>query len=564
MPSQVRGLVRRPRTLRNLGLAGVWLVIGGYGVLTSWVAPLTLRVAYDPSLQYMLTSLAWYRGTTYAYIDHPGTPVEVLGTILLLLSHPFIRHASELISFHLSQPQYFLSVAQTVVVGASLVVCALLARQSVAVTHWSLALAALAISGLYFGIHPLAFGSLAKWSHESFIFPAGTGSSLGLLALVRRPGPPAWRWVLVLGFGTGVLTSIQLYFAAWVLGTAVALSMAARLHGGSVGRALLHGAAVVGMAVLGFIVSTLPIRDRYGDLVAWVWTLTMHQGTYGTGPQGVATPDVLVANALAEFGQAPTLTGAVVGTAAVLMWRLIVVDGTSRRDSARWSASLGLTCQSLLIVLLAAKHPGVKYLLPLAATLPVLLAVALGQLRPTRCGAAVAAAVGVLGMAALAGSFWAAVAAHLSLAQVVTRGDEETARMLARAAANRGTTTPSAHVLWTYGTTSACYALWFGDETAGQPFNRDIGRLCPRDLALNVWTARVVAGDVNTPLADFPGWDLAVIPDGITRERPAALPRGALIASSVPSLGYDNLIFVLNTDPAAGTPPRRASACCGV
>jgi hypothetical protein len=550
--------------LRNLGLAGVWLVIGGYGVLTSWVAPLTVRVAYDPSMQYMLTSLAWYRGTPYTYIDHPGTPVEILGTILLLLSHPFIRHASELISFHLSQPQYFLSVAQTVVVGASLVVSVLLARQAVAVTHWSLALATVAISGLYFGIHPLAFGSLAKWSHESFIFPAGTGASLGLLALVRRPGLPSWRWVLALGFGTGVLTSIQLYFAAWVLGAAVALSIAARLHGGSVWRALLHGAAVIGMAVLGFIVSTLPIHDRYGDLVAWVWALTTHQGTYGTGPQGVATPDVLVTNALVEFGQAPTLIGAVVGTAAVLVWRLIVVDGTSHRTIAVWSAGLGLTCQSLLIVLLAAKHPGVKYLLPLAATLPVLLAVALGQLRPTRSTAAVAAAVGVLGMAALVGSFWAAVSAHLSLAEVVTRGDEETARMLVQAAANRSTPTPSAHVLWTYGTTSACYALWFGDETAGQPFNRDIGRLCPRDLALNVWTARVVASDVNTPVADFPGWDLAVIPAGITRERPAALPRGALIASSVPSLGYDNLIFVLNTDTGAGTPPRGASAGFGV
>jgi hypothetical protein len=58
------------------------------------------------------------------------------------------------------------------------------------VAHWTQALAAVAVVGLFFAIHPDGFQTLAIWSHNSFSFWAGTLLSLRLVLVVRRPKPP--------------------------------------------------------------------------------------------------------------------------------------------------------------------------------------------------------------------------------------------------------------------------------------------------------------------------------------------------------------------------------------
>src|SRR6266851_9387611 len=84
----------------------VCLCIAAFGLVTSWITPHSARIWYDPGLQYLLSSLSWFRGQGYVYIDHPGTPVEVLGTLLLALSYPFLHLANQgFVTHYLNHPQ---------------------------------------------------------------------------------------------------------------------------------------------------------------------------------------------------------------------------------------------------------------------------------------------------------------------------------------------------------------------------------------------------------------------------------------------------------------------------
>jgi hypothetical protein len=308
----------------------------------------------------MVSSLALLRGSGYHYIDHPGTPVEVLGTVLLAATYPFVMATNQdFITFHLSHPEVFMALAQTLLLVCTLLTCALLAMRALpSVVHWSQALSAVAVVGVFFAIHPDGFETLAVWSHNFFSFWAGTLLSLCLVLVVRRPKSPSLGNVVALGIAAGVLTSVQLYFGAWVIGTSVALGAAARLHGLPWRRSLMRGAAAVGAAGIGFVVATLPIRDHYLELVVWIHNLMSHQGIYGAGPEGFSTSELMGASFATLFAHDPLLFLAFGVIVALLVARMVLAALTHCYKPSLWAAGLGLLVQSLVILVLTLKHPG--------------------------------------------------------------------------------------------------------------------------------------------------------------------------------------------------------------
>src|ERR1700730_5855597 len=116
------------RVLRSVPAAFVCLCMAAFGAVTTWIAPHSARVWYDPSLIYLISSLSAFRGREIERRDHPGTPVEAFGTLLLGLTYPVVHAARDgFVNHYLTHPQHFLSVAQTLGVGASIIVALLLA-----------------------------------------------------------------------------------------------------------------------------------------------------------------------------------------------------------------------------------------------------------------------------------------------------------------------------------------------------------------------------------------------------------------------------------------------------
>src|SRR5271157_3901179 len=80
---------------------------------------------YDPEIQYFMNSLMAFKGQSYYYVDHPGTPLEIIGSFILALTYPFISgNLNHFILYHLKDPNFFLSLAHLFVTVAS-IVCAL-------------------------------------------------------------------------------------------------------------------------------------------------------------------------------------------------------------------------------------------------------------------------------------------------------------------------------------------------------------------------------------------------------------------------------------------------------
>jgi hypothetical protein len=543
MESADTRVVRR-QTVLNPGLiqsAGTALLVAGlaaYGLLVTVVAPISTRVFYDPAVQYMLASLAVFRGASYHYIDHPGTPVELLGTLGLALTYPFVSGAPEgFIAHHLAHPEQFMAMAQGFLAVTSIATCVFFIKSALVVRHWSQALAAVGLGGTFFGLHPDAFSTLAIWSHASFCFIGGTLLSSFVLLAVRQPHRTRWRAVLALGFACGVLTSIQLYFAAWVIGTAIALTLAARLSGLKTRYALRRGEATFAMAAFGFVVATLPIHDHYLEFASWIVSLSTHEGIYGDGPQGFSSPELLASNALDLVQQQPVLFAVTAAALALTLVRIVRPTTTGQAGITLRAVGAGLVIQTLVLIVLVAKHPGSKYLLPIAATLPVLLAVMLESTEPLAATSRrFAVAVGVVGLVFFGNGLRTAFDSHVDLANTLRRDDTSMEVWLDSMASKRGVNRDSLRILWTYGTTSQCYAIWYAEWSTDYLFQNDVARLCPRDGNLDIWQGSVSSSSGSVDVKNVSDWDVEVIPRNLLERYPRARLPGDVYETQLSSI----------------------------
>jgi hypothetical protein len=366
------------RSLRLFLFCLIILIPIGYWVYVSLIAPSPWFMRQDPEITYMMSSLTPFKGRSYTFVYHPGTPLEIVGSLLLALTYPFAQGQS-FVMFHLQNPALFLALARGFMAIIHIVCIALLLRHAIPIkTHLDVFVAG-AVTLSFYAMDMWAVTSTAYWTHNAFNFPFGTLILLGLLRMARRGQLTRPRNFWLIGFVAGVLTSIQLYFAAWVIGVAITVFAFQRLSGlrwrASV-LAVLH----VGMASLvGFLVATLPIIPYYGRFIDWLMMLIFNQGIYGTGAPGITSVESL-SNNLRLVMERPLfvlVTGLLLGGLAVTAVYTLLKRRSLRANAGLWAVACGLSVQLVVVWLLILKHTAIIYLLSVAAIVPILLAVLL-------------------------------------------------------------------------------------------------------------------------------------------------------------------------------------------
>ena len=168
------GTTNLQKTIGVLGiiflLAGVWLYLS-----IILIGPQPYYRDYDPQMAYFMNSLAPFKGASFFYTDHPGTPVEIIGTMLLGITYAFFTNHANFIGYHLENPELFLNLAHGFITLLS-VLCAIYFFLTVLNT-WQKPNVYLALSPalIFYGLHPYSFKTLTVWSHTSFNFPLGAG-----------------------------------------------------------------------------------------------------------------------------------------------------------------------------------------------------------------------------------------------------------------------------------------------------------------------------------------------------------------------------------------------------
>src|SRR5215510_12630756 len=111
---------------KTIGVLGIIFLLAGFWLYLSIIlkGPQPYYRDYDPEMAYFMNSLAPFKGAPYFYTDHPGTPVEMIGTLLLGTSYVFFTDHANFINYQLEHPEYFLNVAHGLITLLS-VLCAI-------------------------------------------------------------------------------------------------------------------------------------------------------------------------------------------------------------------------------------------------------------------------------------------------------------------------------------------------------------------------------------------------------------------------------------------------------
>ena len=333
--------------------------------------PEWLGTNHDPTYTYLLSALAIAEGAPPGHVDHPGTPVQTGGALVLRLAHRLFGGRTALAEDVLGCPEMYLGLLAGLLTG---LYCTLLWTSGRVLLRVTGDLGtALAGQAAPFASVLVAL-ELPTFKPEPLLLSIGAAVAT-LVACTLDGRPPRARLVLALGVlgGVGIATKVT---AAPLL--AVPLVLAAGFR---------QRAAALAVAAAAFAAATAPAWPRAGDFLAFQWRVATRRGMYGQPelahllPYGPALRAVVVEEWLVL----------VIGGAAV------AVLGWSRTADARGRAArralLAITLALFAQIALVAVHPyHARYLVPVLGLLGLAVALLLRAMPagPARVAAAVA------------------------------------------------------------------------------------------------------------------------------------------------------------------------------
>ncbi|MFA9492091.1 MAG: hypothetical protein ACERK1_12780, partial [Anaerolineales bacterium] len=538
--------------IRMAILAPFLIAIAAWWLYTQTIVPQPYYVNADPEIPYLMSSLSVFKGEPYTFIDHPGTPIEIIGSVILGATYPFVGNIADSFPLaHVLHPEIFLFIARTLLVLTSMGTMVLLVRYTVPGDHWTDGLAAVAVAVLFFAIHPRGFDSIVHWSHNSFSFPLGTLLGLGIYYLVVYKKGGTTAQIVLLGFSLGVLTAVQLYFLTWVVAAIVSMGAYNLLSDRGWKRALVSGVQIGVSALGGFVVATLPIINRYPEFLSWIVRVGTHQGRHGSGPPGFLSLETAAANFIALWGELRLLfilIGLLIGVVVVMAIRQ---RRSIKFNASFWAVALGIIIQIGLMTTLVIKHPGVIYMQAVAAALPLLLAVVLslmhfsgpkGESLQRLIKFSLSVAVFALFAFALTRSFIVHDAETKHVGSVV----EEINTFLDDFAQEQGLDRSSLTTLGIYGMPTECLALWYGNQYAAYTLADEISSICSRELIYDLWENRVVLADGSSVPLDQSNWDVLVAYEAALIDFPNLAEVGEVVYSETRLGTFGRIVYVLH------------------
>ena len=339
----------------------------------------------DPAAVYFLDSLSTFAGKSYVYVDHPGTPVQLIGSFLLALTYPFFSSSEAFISFHLARPGAFFLMTNIFLLAVNLFCAFAIFKTAITTLRHDRILGGIAVALLFFTLHPYSFPSLTLWSHNSFNFPFGTLWLVWLYLELRRDEALSPRRLVLLGFAAGVLSMAQMYFVAWLVsGIFTVFIFSLRLNR-TFRESFAYVIYMLFGGLLGIIAMLIPIYKELPRFMVWLTRIITHQGLYGSGEKGIYSLSFIPLSINFWWHNIRPMIIVLLITLAILgfilWWKRRYRE---KIDPSVFAMLCGLLLQIGLILLLMSKAAlKLRYSLSLAAILPVMILLVLQLLETT-------------------------------------------------------------------------------------------------------------------------------------------------------------------------------------
>jgi hypothetical protein len=357
-------------------LAGYIIVV--LPILAYWIY-WTLNPSYwyngDPAAFYMVDSLSVFDGGTYTYVDHPGTPMQVVGTVFLALTYPFFDSYEAFINFYITRPEAFFLMAHVFLLAANLATILIFYRIARKTLGENSFIEAIALSVMFFALNPYSFPSLTFWSHNSLNFPFGTLLLLWLFHELQGESDIKRHKLVIMGLAAGILAIAQIYFFVWLATFIItAFVFTYRIHQ-SLKQAFRQSLYVLLGGILGIIAMLLPIYRDLPRFIKWTMQVALHSGAYGTGERGVFPISLIPAAFTIWWNHArPMVIVLLLGLMALLVFAYLRNRLSARVQPGVYAMIIGSSFHLFFLFILLIKAAlKLRYTLSLAATLPILI-----------------------------------------------------------------------------------------------------------------------------------------------------------------------------------------------
>jgi hypothetical protein len=404
-------------------------------------------------------------------------------------------------------------------------------------------LLAISLPITFYAIHPLSFSSLMLWSHNSFNFPFGSLILLWLLYKIQKTNDLGPSFMILIGIAVGILSTVQLYFFTWVLGVGGAIFIFLLLKRHSPVKIILSCFIFLISTFIGVALAILPIVPRVQLLFSWIQKLIFHQGQYGSGAEGITSISRLWDNMVYLVHEAPILFVLTVIILILISYLIYKNRSKLSEDPGIWAVILALTIQLLATYLLIFKHPALIYLLAPAAILPVLSLAVFKLFGSSK----LFERIFCLGIAiCFIYNFTQSILTYQKQTAEISMAGKEYEQIIQEYAKNTKKEPKDINVLWTYGSYSACYSLWFGNETASSLFSSEVSKICPNQYEYNIWYNKIDTSEgwIDPGMFD---WDILITREDMIGLDPSLKNLGKTTAFLESDMQYGNLVIILKS-----------------
>lgn len=315
---------------------------------------------YDPSYAYLYNSLNMATFRLSGHIDHPGTPMQVIGGVVLRIAYTINPFGGDSITDAvISQPEFYLNILNKSVAWMSVITLIVLGLFIFRFTKniWYAIL--IQTTPLFSEI--LLYNGFLRISQEVVLMIGSiTFGAFCLFWLFRQGQKPPKFFSDGFGIITGFGLASKIIFLPLMLIPMI-------ISGGKKNRIRYLKASI-----LSFIFFTIPIIPAYHSMVWWIVRLFSHSGIYGSGDTTIINTTTYFADLKSMIIGEPLLLITFLLTFIFLMVLLIgkitvkyKVRALSHVDSNKsFLLLLAIFITQAIGFIVTAKHPKTSYLMP--------------------------------------------------------------------------------------------------------------------------------------------------------------------------------------------------------
>lgn len=451
----------RPRWMAALALVAVPAAIAAAHAWTARaVSPLWMGGSTDPTYPYVLNALLVAEGQPPALATHPGTPLQVLGAVVLRVSHGLSGVSLSLRDHVLTDPERFVAAIRAVLLCLFVLADVLQGWAAYRLTRSLACATAVQAAPL---VSTLGSRTMLAVMCEPLLLVFGLLlSAWTLVVMSRDTKAPTARDAVLAGIVMGVGLATKILFVPLALLPLVVIRDARRR------------AAFLATTAIAFASGIAPLWPHVPSAAAWVASSLRHTGLdtggYGLGPGGFV--DVgLFADVLFHFlsGDVVVYVLAAIALAAIVVLR-------KRTPPAAFPlrrALLAALAVQVLVLLQSAKSMGPHHLMTAVSVTGLVVALTLALARSALTpGSRIPAVAAVLLAFFLVGRHALFLRAYLEARAPVRPG--------ARAAAALARSFGMERVLQGYCVSTIASNVAMAHDWTWRAFGADLRRLYPR------------------------------------------------------------------------------------